>query len=65
MSLKNDVGLRVQECLNDAKNKKTINEIILKMGRVLEKKRSLQSELPAIVYDNRIWIGNYSYASNQ
>jgi len=63
--MKDDVALRIRECLNDAKNKKTVNDIISKMGRVLEKKRALSNEQPVLAFENRIWLGNYSYAKNR
>ena len=63
--MKDDVALRIKECLNDPNNKKTVNDIIVKMGRVLEKKRALQNEQPVLVFENRIWIGNFSYANNR
>ena len=63
--MKDDVAHRIKECLNDPKNKKTVSDIIVKMGRVLEKKRALQNEQPVLVFENRIWIGNFSYANNR
>jgi hypothetical protein len=37
----------------------------MKMGRVLAKKQSFQSERPVLVYDDRIWLGNYAYANDR
>lgn len=41
-----------------------MGEILGKMGRVVAKKHALQSEHPVLVYENRVWIGNYSFANN-
>lgn len=35
------------------------------MGRLLAKKQSLSSEQPTLVYQDRIWLGNYLYASDK
>jgi hypothetical protein len=35
------------------------------MGKVLEKKRMMHNETPAMVFEDRIWIGNYSFANNK
>lgn len=36
--------MRVQQCLDDPTNHKSVNEIVVKMGRVLAKKRGLENE---------------------
>jgi hypothetical protein len=41
--MKGEIGIRVQECLDDPKNQKSVNEILLKMGKVLAKKRALEN----------------------
>lgn len=42
--MKSEIGIRVQECLDNPKNHKAVDEIVLKMGRVLAKKLALEKE---------------------
>jgi hypothetical protein len=35
------------------------------MGRLLAKKQSMSDQKPVLVYEDRIWLGNYLYAGDQ
>jgi hypothetical protein len=54
----------IRSIVEHPKNKKTVDQIVLKMGRLLAKKQNLVDQAPQLVYDGRIWLGNYIYASD-
>jgi len=62
MALKAEISSRVGEILEDPRNAPAMASVMHKMGKLLAKKRSLQSDVPVRVLGN-LWIGNYHFAN--
>lgn len=62
MALKAEISSRVSEILQDPQNASSMGSVLQKMGKLLAKKKSLQSDVPVKVFDN-LWIGNYHFAN--
>lgn len=62
MALKAEISSRVGEILEDPQNAHAMASVLYKMGKLLAKKRSLQSDVPVRVLGN-LWIGNYHFAN--
>lgn len=56
---------RVRQEVNAPKNASLLQDILEKMGRVLAKKRGLNAEKPRLVYDDRLWLGNFAFANDK
>ena len=54
----------VRSIIQHPNNKKIVDQIVMKMGRLLAKKQNLSDQSPQLVYDGRIWLGNYIFASD-
>ena len=54
----------IRSIIEHPNSKKTVDQIVQKMGRLLAKKQNLSDQTPQLVYGGRIWLGNYIFASD-
>ena len=60
------VALRVKEYMEtDAGAKKKVGDAVSKLSRLIARKRKMDEESPTLVYEDRIWLGNYLQATNK
>ena len=65
MELSAGTSQQVSAVINSERNKEAMEGMMGRLGRLWAKKKQLDGEYPVVVHEDRVWLGNYSFANNQ